>query len=290
VIDNIRGQVYGSSDTTAKLKERSEGDLKMRNRPSRFMFVMFLLLSLLGVAQAVQRPAHPDLSGIWLRQSGTDGISTMPPQFTPAGMEAAKKNMPAARSRSTYIKSVDKPELSNDPALKCNPKGFPRIVLDAADQYHEMITLPNRILQLWQEERRPREIWTDGRVVPSGENLDDLGPGWYGHSVGQWQGDTLVVTTVGLDDRAWVDSFGFPKSVDARVEERYKLVGTDMLQLQLTLIDPTYYRAPWVSDTKTWKKQPPEKTTSSGWQGLFSGAGELICAPANGGRISKKNP
>ena len=44
-----------------------------------------------------------------------------------------------------------------------------------------------------------RELWLDGRQLPSGDNLENLGPAWYGHSVAQWQGDTLVVNTVGLD-------------------------------------------------------------------------------------------
>ncbi len=259
----------------------------MRNRSAGLILIFLSLFSVPGFAQAKFDP-H-DLSGIWLRQGGDVGLSTMPPAFTPAGMEAAKKNTAAGASRSPYIKTVAKPELSNDPALKCNPIGFPRIAIGNDHAYQEMVTLPNRILQLWQEERRPREIWTDGRPVPAGENLDNLGPAWYGQSVGRWQGDTLVVTTVGLDERAWVDPFGFPKSNDARVEERYKRVNADTLEVQMTLTDPAYYKAPWVSDKKLWKKQPPDKTTWFGWQGLFSGAGELICAPMNGGRVSKKS-
>ena len=132
------------------------------------------------------------------------------------------------------------------------------------------------MLQLWQEERRPREIWLDGRKVPTGEDLDNLGPAWYGHSVGHWEGDTMIVETVGLDDRAWIDLFGFPKSSEARVVERYKRVDADTMTIQLTLYDPKYYTAPWESDVKTWKKQPRDKVTFFGWYGLFSGVGLLI--------------
>ena len=128
----------------------------------------------------------------------------------------------------------------------------------------------------------------DGRAVPSGEDLVSLGQAWYGHSVGQWQGDTLVVQTVGLDDRAWVDLFGYPKSSEARVEERYRRVDAETLEIELTLYDPQVYAAPWVSDTKTWKLQPPDKMTFFGWRGLFSGAGELICAPMNANPINRR--
>jgi len=50
---------------------------------------------------------------------------------------------------------------------------------------------------------------------------------------------------------------------------------------QLTLTDPEMYMKPWVSDTKTWKKEPRKNVTWYGWYGLFSGLGELICAPMN---------
>ena len=175
------------------------------------------------------------------------------------------KNIPA-RSRNPNTPSTNIPSESNDPAFSCNPKGFPRILIDTAYDFHEVVTTKDgRLLQLWQEERRPREIWLDGRGVPSGENLDSLGPAWYEDSVGHWDGDTLVVETVGLDDRAWVDLFGYPKSADARVVERYKRVDADSPEVQLTLFDSRYYMAPWMSDTKTWKKQPREKVTWFGW-------------------------
>jgi hypothetical protein len=84
-----------------------------------------------------------------------------------------------------------------------------------------------------------------------------------------------------------VDLFGFPKSAKARVVERYRRTDASTLTLQLTLFDADYYTEPWVSDIKTWKKQPREKTTWFGWYGLFSGAGELVCAPMNASAVNK---
>jgi hypothetical protein len=228
-----------------------------------------------------------DFSGIWLRRGGDRSISSKAPPLTAEGTARMMKNIPV-RSRNPNTPSVDAPEKSNDPAFSCNPQGFPRLLVDTAHDWHEVIQFPDRILQLWQEERRPREIWMDGRAVPSGENLDNLGPAWYGHSVGHWEGDTLVVETVGLDERAWVDVFGFPKSAEARVEERYRRTDADTLEVQLTLFDSTFYTTPWVSDTKTFKKEPREKVTFFGWYGLFSGLGELICAPMNANGVNKR--
>ena len=257
----------------------------MRFRVTVLIPTLILLFSVAAFAQAQFDP-H-DLTGIWLRRGGDRSISAKAPELTPAGLARMKQNIPA-RSRNPNTPSTAVPSDSNDPAFSCNPKGIPRILVDTAHDFHEVLITKDRILQLWQEERRPREIWMDGRQAPSGENLDNLGPAWYGHSVGRWDGDTLLVTTVGLDDRAWVDLFGYPKSADARVEERYKRVDAETFQVTLTLFDPTYYTAPWVSDTKTWKKQPRDKATFFGWYGLFSGVGELICAPMNANGVNKK--
>lgn len=225
-----------------------------------------------------------DFSGIWIRRSGDPGFGpqgTNPP-LTPAGEAAIKNNVIVGRSRHPLVKNVNDPKDSNDLAITCNPKGFPRLVIDTAYDYHEVVMLPNRVIQLWQEERRPRDIWIDGRPVPTAENTDNLGATWYGHSAGRWEGNTLVVTTVGFDDRSWLDSFGFPRSFTARIEERYRMLDPDTLELRLTLHDPEYYTRDWVSDAKIWKKEPRKNLTYLGWYGLFTGRGELICAPFNG--------
>jgi hypothetical protein len=112
---------------------------------------------------------------------------------------------------------------------RCNPQGFPRLVWEENEPI-EIIMLPDRVLQLFQWERTLRELWLDGRELPSGENLENLEPAWYGHSVGQWQGDTLVVNTTGVDERAWLDEYGNPKSFDARFEERYRRIDADTIE------------------------------------------------------------
>ena len=228
-----------------------------------------------------------DLTGIWARRGGDRSISPKAPPLTREGAAVLAKHVPA-RSRDPRAPSSNIPSDSNDPAFACNPKGFPRLLVDTANVWHELVQLDGRLLQLWQEERRPREIWLDGRVVPAGDALENLGPSWYGHSVGQWQGNTLVVQTVGLDDRAWVDVYGYPKSANARVEERYARIDADTIEVRLTLFDPAFYTTPWVSDTKVFKREARANVTFFGWYGLFSGLGELICAPMNASPVNKK--
>jgi len=228
-----------------------------------------------------------DLSGIWTI-SGHRSISAKVPPMTPAGEARLNANKPT-RGRFLgeplngehpgFVRAVTVPSLGNDPAHQCNPNGFPRLLLDPEPV--EFVQTPGRLLQLFQWERTLRELWMDGRRVPSGENLENLGPAWYGHTAGGWQGNTLVMNTVGLDDRAWIDIFGFPKSNDARIEERYTRTGPDTIELRMTMYDPTFYKAPWVSDVKIFKRVKREATTFFGWYGLFSGITEGICAPMN---------
>ena len=237
-----------------------------------------LICTLAAQAQEGANEFDPrDFTGIWLMTEGGGGRSSFGatrPALTPRGMEILDTRIP---SRSDDRITVTNPSLSNYPTYQCNPDGFPNLLLDA--EPIEFLVLNDRILQLIQWEHRIRVLWTDGRALPAGENLENLGPAWYGHSVGVWEGDTLVVNTVGLDSRAWLDRRGHPKSFHARIEERYRRVDADTIQLQMTLYDLENYAAPWVGDTKGFTLLPPEDYTFFGWTGLFSGITESICAP-----------
>ena len=106
-------------------------------------------------------------------------------------------------------------------------------------------------------------------------------PPEYGHSVGEWQGDTLVVNTTGLEERAWLDRPGHPKSLQARIEERYTRLDANSMELLMTLYDPENYTAPWKATRRVFTLQSEESYTFFGWKGVFSGITESICAPMN---------
>ena len=93
-----------------------------------------------------------------------------------------------------------------------------------------------------------REVWMDGRKPPKNIGREG-GPSTMslGYSVGHWEGDnTLVVDTVGMDDKTWVDRRGYPHSVDAHVIERYTRTDHNHLSFTETLDDPAYYASPFV--------------------------------------------
>ena len=242
-------------------------------------------LCFLSSAPAQEAEFDPrDLSGVWAM--GTDyGVGIAPfgldmPAMTSAGLERYMQNIPTVTT-DPRVPATDDPALSNDPSFTCNPRGFPRLMYDNVVRMFEFIFLEDRVLQLLQRERTLREFWMDGREIPAGENLDNIGPSWYGHSVAEWQGDEFVVNTVGLDERAWLDTAGHVKSFEARIEERYRRVDADTLEVRMTLYDPAYYAEPWVGRSLVLIREPRERLTYFGWYGLYSGISDMMCAPMN---------
>jgi hypothetical protein len=149
-------------------------------------------------------------------------------------------------------KKAVEPAKGNDPIMTCNPKGFPRLLFYTGGQaqfYH----VPGQLLMEFQSQGAVRHVWMDGRDLP--KHPDGR---WMGYSIGRWEGDTLVIDTVGFDDRAWLDQWGNVYSSDMHFTERWRRVDRDTLEAVYTLDDPKTYTHPWVSDPKTWKRQTGE--------------------------------
>ena len=139
---------------------------------------------------------------------------------------------------------------SNDPFITCDPLGFPRDLLAHAVSSRGGTlfgTAPNRILIAYEQQRIWREIWTDGRALPKAVDVRNAPESrYYGYSVGHWDNDhTLVIDTTGLDERAWLDEAGHPRSAMAHIQERYTRTDQYNLQLTVTVDDPKYYTKPW---------------------------------------------
>src|SRR5678816_2260675 len=160
----------------------------LRSSAMRRLALIIVMLSLVAVVHAQDEKskykarydaqagnkkfdAH-DLSGIWQLTKNDHTLGTPAPPLTPAGQAAKAGRVPDANGA-----------IGNAPWYACNPMGFPRLLND--DEPMEFIMTANRVLQLFQSEHRIRMLWTDGRALPSGENLENLGPAWYGHSVGK---------------------------------------------------------------------------------------------------------
>jgi len=192
----------------------------------------------------------PDFSGVWLVAPGGGGPGgkvtqwmRQDPSFTPDGLARFNGNKPGKGPRQAP------PAFGNDPLGDANPPGLLRTLIYPRPV--QIIQLPDRVVQLFEYGHFWRTIWTDGRAVP-----EDQGPYWYGYSVGTWTGDTLVVQTVGLDARAWLDEWGTPFSDEAKIIERWRKVDANTVQMTITVDDPRTYAKPWTSDPRTLRLQP----------------------------------
>jgi len=156
--------------------------------------------------------------------------------MTPQGQAKLKLNIPDPFSTT-----------SNDPWKTCDPFGMPRIVNNEISEIG-FATMPDRIVILENYAKVWREVWMDGRQPP--KNIGHKGgPStmYFGYSVGHWEGDnTLVIDTVGMDDKTWVDRRGYPHSIDAHVIERYTRVDHNHMTMTESIEDPAYYTAPFV--------------------------------------------
>jgi hypothetical protein len=125
----------------------------------------------------------------------------------------------------------------DDPEANCLPTGVPRL----APYPWRIVETPTHIFFLFEGNIHSyRQIFLDGRKHP-----DDPDPTWYGHSVGHWEGDTLVVDTVGFNDRFWFDFVGHPHTGQLHTVERYNRPGLGTLIEQVTIDDPGAYTRPF---------------------------------------------
>ena len=194
-----------------------------------------------------------DLSGAWVGPLNTNKPDPVPP-MTPAGERAFKERKaygPASGNFGAGARA-EQPGESNDPFITCDPLGFPRNLLaHAISSRGGMLfgSAPNRILIAYEQQRVWREIFTDGRALPKAVDVKGAPESrYYGYSVGHWENDnTLVIETTGVDERAWLDEAGHPRSSSARITERYTRPDEYNLQVAVTVDDPKYYTKPFVT-------------------------------------------
>jgi len=125
-----------------------------------------------------------------------------------------------------------------DPNVHCMPRGAPRIWTD--DYYRRIFQVSDRVIILNERNMQYRQIFTDGRPLPKDPN-----PTWNGYSTARWEGETLVVQTIGFKDDLWLDANGNPLGSAAKLTERIRRPNFGMLEVEMTIDDPTFYTAPW---------------------------------------------
>ena len=197
----------------------------------------------------------PDLSGVWqvvptpiqelerlygdmatLSVPGDDArsvnkylinmLADFAPQDAPIRPEAAALTRQHAAQNQTR------------PTSNCLPSGIP--TADLIPIPFKIIQTRGLIVMLYEGDNTVRQIYTDGRKAPAHPE-----PMWLGYAVGHWDADTLVVDTVGFNDKSWLDSFGHPHSEALHVTERFRRSSVGSMEVQATIDDPQMYTKPF---------------------------------------------
>lgn len=130
-----------------------------------------------------------------------------------------------------------------EPYTRCKPAGGLRMVATAYGT--DFIDVPEQKRIYITQIGGPhsfRPIYMDGRPHPK-----DLDPSYYGHSVGYWEGDKLVVDTIGYNERGWIDLRGIPTTEQLHTTERFSRPDFNILHYEITIDDPGAYTGPWTS-------------------------------------------
>jgi hypothetical protein len=161
----------------------------------------------------------PDFSGVWWSPVVTDPGK---PEFLPSAEDLMKKRQAN--------------NLQESPQASCQPSPITRV-----GPLLQLVQSKDYLIDI-EDDATPgfRQIYLDGRPHPKDPN-----PAWQGHSIGRWEGDTLVIDRVGFNDRAWLDRDGHPHTDKLHVVERYRRPDLGHFEAEVTVEDPGVLAKPW---------------------------------------------
>ena len=206
--------------------------------------VAMLSVSGAGIAQTAKPSATapatnstPDLSGVWQgRPANQWSFSKEALPMKPAAEDSFKYNT------VDWHNPIGPGRKELDPFIvSCAPPGVPRLWL--IDRPFEFIQRPNRIIIHYEADHTFRQVWMDGREHP-----EDVGQLWLGHSRGRWDGDTLVIDTIGFNGEPWLDNSGHVFSDAMHLIERIRRVNRNTLNIEITVDDPKSYSKTWTGE------------------------------------------
>jgi hypothetical protein len=229
----------------------------VRNQWLRILIGFVGVVMVITQSQTPVTPQHPDLSGVWLGATRATWSTTRAKPGTEPDIPYTAWALERMKGQVLGTAGLADADFANttDPSLKyADPLGFPR-------QYQhplkfKIVQTGDYIYQLWEWNK----VW---RQIPLNKpHSDDVEITWYGESVGKWDGDALVVDSVGFKDSTWLDGAAHPHSEELRVIERIRRVDPQTLQIDFTFEDPMAYTRPWTAK-HTFKLVPDGKMTET---------------------------
>lgn len=215
--------------------------------------MLMALVAVAGCAPAKNAaPALPDFRGVWDNISGFHIDA-----FTPTGdgeideqgrSEFRPADPPYNAEYAVKWQEVQKWHAEgkpvNDPTAACLWPGVPRVIWNPFPMEIIVSDEGRRIDFLHEYMSQVRRVFADGRAHPDPEDLE---PTYNGHTIGHWEGETLVMDTVGLREDTMLQNTGMMHSDALRVQERWRLVEPDLLEAEITMLDPQAFTGPYVT-------------------------------------------
>ena len=190
----------------------------------------------------------PDFSGLWhvaMRNPCNAALNRFSGCTEIGGSPLARDlgvNLPGGLPYQPWAAEIVKQRAADDsrddPHVRCLPDNPPRHW--GLPHLNKLVHTPKLLVVLYEVNAMYRQIFTDGRPLP-----EDPTPGWNGYSTARWEGDTLVVQTIGFRDSLWIDLHGSPMSDAAKMTERLRRPNYGTLDVEITVDDPKVYTRPW---------------------------------------------
>ena len=185
-------------------------------------------------------PARHLLTGTWNRypqlDEKPDPKLPMPPPVPPPPLKEQYKADWETQQKAAHDADARGQPLYTD-YVKCLPDGMPTMMLAMFPM--EVLQTPGQVTIMQEAYNQVRRIYLNEKQIP----IEDAEPGYWGHSVGHWQGDTLLVDTVGI--KATVRFRGVPHSDQMRIHERIRMLSPEFFEDRITVEDPVYLTGPW---------------------------------------------
>ena len=174
---------------------------------------------------------HPDLSGFWMPADNVKHLLDLAADLKPG-------DVPFQPASEALYKERVETNGKDHPGVRCLPSGIPE--KENIPDGLKVVQTPDVTIFLYESRTIYRQVFTDGRPFPK-----DPTPTWMGYSVGNWEGDTLVVETRFQNGRTWLDMRGLPASDATRIIERFSRPTIGRINIDVTIDDPKSYTKPW---------------------------------------------
>lgn len=204
----------------------------------------------------------PDFTGTWESRIPPSGRLGGPflPSLTADGPPVATffdagRNMKGGLPYTEWAANLRKQRMArfsqDNPDAHCLPIGF--LQSHTHSQPRRIVHTVNDMIIMYEANQGLRQIFTDGRTLP-----EDPNPQWEGYSVGRWDGDTLVVESLGFRDEGWLDVNGSPFTEGLRLTERFRRVSYGRMEIDITIDDPKAYTMPFTLRVN-WRLEPGQQ-------------------------------